>query len=79
MSCRFTVSHRLSKHIYAISAAYKIFLCSPRSAERNEDEYVQQEKRRKIDELVRVETELLRLKLDAQAVLLSWISMNLDK
>jgi hypothetical protein len=28
---------------------------------------VQQEKRRKIDELVRVETELLRLKLDAQA------------
>ena len=31
-----------------------------RSAERNEDEYLQQEKRRKIDELVRVETELLR-------------------
>jgi|LakMenEpi03Aug12_release.lakeMendotaPanAssembly.Ray.scaffolds.fasta_scaffold762801_1 hypothetical protein len=43
------------------------FRCFPRSAERSEDEYVQQEKRRKIDELVRVETELLRLKLDAQA------------
>jgi hypothetical protein len=43
------------------------FLVFPRSAERSEDEYVQQEKRRKIDELVRVETELLRLKLDAQA------------
>jgi hypothetical protein len=50
-----------------IFAADKIFSAFPRSAERSEDEYVQQEKRRKIDELVRVETELLRLKLDAQA------------
>jgi hypothetical protein len=45
----------------------RFFRFFPRSAERSEDEYVQQEKRRKIDELVRVETELLRLKLDAQA------------
>lgn len=58
------VKDATAKSKMEISSLFDHFL--NKSAERTEDEYIQQEKRRKIDELVRMETDLLRLKLETQ-------------